>query len=91
MYDRLKKEHPALDNRGLALFQQSNASLHCARLTKEKLKQLDGAEILPHPKFSTDAAPSGYGFPKLLQVTMNFQRVLHFKLVLHSCTINTKL
>lgn len=91
VYNKLKKEYPALDNRGLALFPQSKASLHCARLTKEKLRQMDGAEILPHPTFSTDAAPSGYGFPKLLRVTMNFQRVLHFELVPHSCTINAKL
>lgn len=61
MYDKLKKEYHALVSQGQALFQQNNMKPYTARLTKEKFKQMDGVEILPHSPFSPNAAPSDYG------------------------------
>jgi histone-lysine N-methyltransferase SETMAR len=44
----------------MALLQHENAPAHRARLTKEKLEDLQGIEVLPHPAYSQDLAPSDY-------------------------------
>ena len=60
MYAALRRKYPALVNRKRALMQQDNAKPHTARQTKEKIKELDGIELLPHPAYSPDLAPSDY-------------------------------
>ena len=61
--DRLKAaidlKRPALANRRGVILQQDNARPHTAKLTRKKLKEL-GWEILPHPPYSPDIAPSDY-------------------------------
>ena len=41
--------------------QQDNAKPHTSRTTKDKFEELDSVEVLPHPAYSTDSAPSNYG------------------------------
>jgi [histone H3]-lysine36 N-dimethyltransferase SETMAR len=67
VYDALKLKYPVLLRRKQALFHQDNAKPHTARITKEKFEQLEGVEILPHPAYSPDAAPSDYGLFRSMQ------------------------
>lgn len=84
MYDKLKKESPALVNRGRALFQQVNARAHTVRLTKE-FKQMDGVESLPHPPFSPEAAPGDYGLFCSMAHFLRDQRFNTFDEVKEAC------
>lgn len=60
MHSALAKKYPSLVNRKRVLLQQDNAAPHSARRTKEKLKELDSIELLPHPAYSPDLAPSDF-------------------------------
>ena len=60
MYEALSRKYPALINRKRAILQQDNTKPHTARQTQEKIKNLDGIELLPHPAYSPDLAPSDY-------------------------------
>ena len=60
MYEVLKCKYPALVNRKRVLLQQDNAPPHVARTTKDKITELKGIELLPHPAYSPDLAPSDY-------------------------------
>lgn len=60
VYAKLSQLYPALVNRKGVLFQQDNARPHTSRQTKEKFKNLDGVELLPHPPYSPDLAPSDF-------------------------------
>jgi histone-lysine N-methyltransferase SETMAR len=42
------------------LLQQDNARPHTAKKTLQKIKELEGIELLMHPAFSPDLEPSGY-------------------------------
>ena len=44
------------------LLQQDNASAHTAKTTQNKIKELESIELLPHPAYSPDLAPSDYYF-----------------------------
>jgi histone-lysine N-methyltransferase SETMAR len=61
VYNVLKQRYPTLIRRKLALLQHDNGPAHRANLTKKKLDELDGVEVLPHPTYSPDLAPSDYG------------------------------
>ena len=69
VYNVLKRRYPTLIHQKRALLQYDNASAHRANLTKEKLDELDGIEVLPHPAYSPDLAPSNYGL---------FRSMVHF-------------
>jgi histone-lysine N-methyltransferase SETMAR len=56
MAAELEKKHP---QRGQIYFQHDNARPHVANLVKAKLERL-GWELLPHPPYSPDLAPSDY-------------------------------
>ena len=60
MHTALAKKYPALVNRKRVLLQQDNASPHTARRTKEKIRELKSIELLPHPAYSPDLAPSDF-------------------------------
>lgn len=49
VYNIVKEKYPALINRKHALLQHDNAPPHRAKLTQQKIKELDGFEVLPHP------------------------------------------
>jgi len=68
--DKLKSalaiKRPALTNRKGVILQQDNARPHTAKDTRKKLKEF-GWEILPHPPYSPDIAPSDYYLFRSLQ------------------------
>jgi histone-lysine N-methyltransferase SETMAR len=69
MYAELSWKYPALVNRKLVLLQEDNASPHTAGKTKQKLRELEAIEILPHAAYSTDLAPSDF---HIFRVTAHF-------------------
>ena len=70
MLDRVQvallQQYPAIVNRSQVLFLQDNAKPHTARLTQQKMKELSW-EVLPHPAYSPDLAPSDYYLFKSLE------------------------
>jgi histone-lysine N-methyltransferase SETMAR len=60
MYTVLLEKYPALVNRKSVLLQQDNARPHRAKKTLQKIEELEGIELLPHPAFSPDLEPSDY-------------------------------
>lgn len=59
VHDVLEVRYPALVNRNRVILQQDNAKPHTSKRTSEKVNEL-GFEILPHPAYSPDLAPSDY-------------------------------
>jgi histone-lysine N-methyltransferase SETMAR len=47
-------------NRKRGLLQQDNARPHTAKKTLQKIEELEGIELVPHPAFSPDLEPSDY-------------------------------
>jgi histone-lysine N-methyltransferase SETMAR len=60
IYTVLLEKHPALVNRKRVLLQQDNARPHTAKKTLQKIEELEGIKLLPHPAFSPDLEPSYY-------------------------------
>ena len=61
VYNLLRQCYTTVIRRKRALLQDDNAPAHRTNLTKEKLDELDGVEVLPHPTYSLHLAPSDYG------------------------------
>nr|KAF6353464.1 hypothetical protein mPipKuh1_010430 [Pipistrellus kuhlii] len=62
----LREKEPALINRKGVILHHDNARPHTARITAEKLRQLEW-EVLPQPACSPDIAPSDYHLFRSLQ------------------------
>lgn len=62
----LLKKCPAVVNRKGVILQHDNARPHCARRTLDKINGL-GWEVLPHPPYSPDIAPSDFHLFRSLQ------------------------
>ncbi|XP_029639571.1 histone-lysine N-methyltransferase SETMAR-like [Octopus sinensis] len=75
MYAIVRQEYPALVNRKRALLQQDNVRPHIARTTGNKYQELEGTELVPHPAYSPDLAPSDY---YLFRSTVHFLRLRRF-------------
>ncbi|CAM4771115.1 unnamed protein product [Rotaria magnacalcarata] len=69
VYNILMQCYPTLIRQERAPLQHDNAPAHRANLTKEKLGELDGIEVLSHPAYSPDLGPSDYGL---------FRSIVHF-------------
>ncbi|WKY11423.1 hypothetical protein Q1695_003188 [Nippostrongylus brasiliensis] len=59
MMNELAIKHPRLLNRDRPILLQDNARPHVARRTLQKLQELD-VELLIHPPYSPDLAPTDY-------------------------------
>ena len=66
----LIQKEPTLIKRKFVILQHDNARPHIAGITIEKLKQF-GWEVLPHPPYSPDIAPSDYYLFRSLQNFLN--------------------
>ncbi|CAF1691162.1 unnamed protein product [Adineta ricciae] len=84
VYDKLKEKYPTLFRWKSALFQQDNAKPHTAKTTKEKFDDLDEVEVLPHPAYSSDAAPSDYGLFRSMEHFLRGRRFEAGRMVLQS-------
>jgi histone-lysine N-methyltransferase SETMAR len=60
MYTVLLEKDPVLVNQKHVLLQQDNACSHMVKKTLQRIEELEGIELLPHPAFSTDLEPSDY-------------------------------
>lgn len=80
--DVLKREiqlkHPSLANRKSIMFHHDNARPHVANKTAQKLAEF-GWEILPHPPYSPDIAPSDYHLFRLLKNFLDGNEYTNFE------------
>jgi hypothetical protein len=66
----LKEKRPHLVNRKGVVFHQGNARPHVSKMMQQKVKELNW-EILDHPPYSPDLAPSDYHLFRSLQNHLN--------------------
>ena len=66
----LDEKPPELVNRKHIIFHQDNARSHVSLMTRQKLLQL-GWEVLIHPPYSPDIAPSDFHLFRSLQNSLN--------------------
>ena len=66
----LDEKPPELVNRKCIIFHQDNARPHVSLMTRQKLLQL-GWEVLIHPPYSPDIAPSDFRLFRSLQNSLN--------------------
>ena len=70
----LNQKRPELVNRKRIIFHQDNVRLHVSLMTRQKLLQL-GWEVLIHPPYSPDIAPSDFHLFWFLQNPLNGKNV----------------
>jgi histone-lysine N-methyltransferase SETMAR len=84
MYMVLLEKYRALVNQKHVLLQQDNVRPYMAKKTLQKIEELEGIELLPHPTFSPDLEPSDYHlFCSIAQFLRNkkFQSVVDMEVV----------
>ena len=60
VHEALRRRRPNMIRQNQVLLQQDNAPAHTSWVAKRKIEELDGVEVLPHPPYSPDLAPSDY-------------------------------
>ena len=76
VHEILRRRYPALVNRNRILLQQDNARPNTARTTMTNIQKFRGIELLPHPSYSRDLAPSDY---QLFRSMAHFLRRRNFE------------
>ncbi|GFX61640.1 histone-lysine N-methyltransferase SETMAR [Trichonephila clavipes] len=66
LYQSLFEKYPAIINRKGVILKNDNARPHCARKTLERINGL-GWEVLPHPPYSPDIAPTEFHLFRSMQ------------------------
>ena len=66
----IREKRPELETRKGVIFHQDNARPHTSLVTRKKLLEL-GWEVMPHPPYSPDLAPSDYHLFRSLQNHLN--------------------
>ena len=66
----VEEKRPELTNRKGVVFHHDNARPHTSLVTRQKLLELDW-DVLPHPSYSPDLAPSDYFLLRSLQNSLN--------------------
>jgi histone-lysine N-methyltransferase SETMAR len=74
----LKEKRPHLFNRKGVVVHQGNARPHDSKMMQQKTKELNW-EILDHPPYSPDLAPSDYHLFRSLQNHLNNKKFERFK------------
>uniref|UniRef100_A0AAF5DET3 Mos1 transposase HTH domain-containing protein n=1 Tax=Strongyloides stercoralis TaxID=6248 RepID=A0AAF5DET3_STRER len=69
----LINKYPALANRKGVILQHDNVKPHSSKKSLDKIKEL-GWEVLPHPPYSPDIAPSDYHLFKVLQDSIDGEK-----------------
>jgi len=62
----MQRKPSVANNRRIVILLHDNARLHVAKSVKQTLLQLEW-EVLPHPAYSLDMAPSDYHLFRLMQ------------------------
>lgn len=83
---KIQEKRPILANRKDILFLHDNARPHVAKQTLQKLKELKW-EILQHPPYSPDLAPSDFHLFRSLQNDLNGKNFNSMKAVENYLTI----
>lgn len=68
--DAIEEKRPALSNRKGVVFHHDNARPHTSLVTRQKLLEL-GWDVLSHPPYSPDLAPSDYHLFRSMQNSLN--------------------
>ena len=70
LQEAIKEKRPELINRKGVVFHHDNARSHTSLMTRQKLGEL-GWEVLMHPSYSPDLAPSDYHLFRSLQNSLD--------------------
>ena len=70
LHKEIKQKRPELATRKGVIFHQYNAKPHTSLVNRKKLLEL-GWEVIPHPPYSPDLAPSDYHLFRSLQNDLN--------------------
>ncbi|WP_025903236.1 IS630 family transposase [Tatumella sp. UCD-D_suzukii] len=68
--EAIKEKRPELANRKGVVFQHDNARPHTSFVTRKKLMEL-GWDVLPHPPYSPDLAPSDFHLFRSMQHSLS--------------------
>lgn len=85
VYTVLSNRYPTLLNRRRLLYQHDNAPAHRSRVAQQKLKELGEIEVLPHPAYSPDIAPSDYGLFRSMAAFLRGRQFNTFNEVESAC------
>ena len=66
----IEQKRPEIANRKGVMFHQNNARPHVSLITRQKLLEL-GWDVLSHPPYSPDLAPSDFHLFQSLQNSLN--------------------
>ena len=66
----IKEKRPELTTRKGVIFHHDNAKPYTSLVTRKKLLELSW-EVMPHPSYSADLAPSDYHLSRSLQNHLN--------------------